>query len=58
MNAVNTDGATPLHDAVKRGELTVVEELLSVGAHVDVKAMSGSVILHYLYVTMLKMYIH
>lgn len=32
MNKVNSKGYTPLHDAVKRGVLEVVTELLAYGA--------------------------
>ena len=38
--AVNCSGATPLHDAVARGNLSIVDELLKDGANdaVDYKA--------------------
>jgi len=40
VNKVNSKGYTPLHDAVKRGDLEVVTELLAYGADsaLDVKA--------------------
>lgn len=41
VNAVNVDGVTPLHDAVIRGDISVIEELLVSGASVSIRASSG-----------------
>ena len=41
VNAVNGDGASPLHDAVSRGELSIVEELLESGASTSIRPHSG-----------------
>lgn len=41
VNAVNNDGATPLHDAMARGEVGVVEALLEAGAVTSIKCRGG-----------------
>ncbi|XP_064621643.1 uncharacterized protein LOC135484263 isoform X2 [Lineus longissimus] len=41
VNAINSQGATPLHDAVKRGSCPEVEELIFCGADPTIKATSG-----------------
>ncbi|KAK2181799.1 hypothetical protein NP493_375g01012 [Ridgeia piscesae] len=41
VNAVNADGATPLHDAVHRGSVSVVKELLHSGALTNIAAVTG-----------------
>ncbi|XP_076312660.1 uncharacterized protein LOC143226079 isoform X1 [Tachypleus tridentatus] len=41
VNTVNGMGATPLHDAVQRGDIRVVEKLLDAGANPFVKAVKG-----------------
>ncbi|XP_043220663.1 uncharacterized protein LOC122381028 isoform X4 [Amphibalanus amphitrite] len=41
VNAVNADGATPLHDAVRRGQLDVIEELLQSGGNPLARATEG-----------------
>ena len=41
VNAVNADGATPLHDAVHRGSVSVVKELLHSGALPNIAAVTG-----------------
>ena len=41
MNAVNNEGATPLHDAVHRGDVHIVEELVLSGANPTIKALAG-----------------
>ncbi|CAH1790961.1 unnamed protein product [Owenia fusiformis] len=40
-NAVNSYGATPLHDAIMRGDVDIVEEILLSGADIHKKATSG-----------------
>ena len=32
VNALNTSGASPLHDAVLRGHISIIDELLKFGA--------------------------
>ena len=41
VNAVNAEGATPLHDAVRRGHLDVIEELLQSGGNPLARATEG-----------------
>ena len=41
VNAVNTDGASPLHDALNRGEMSIVEELLEAGASTSIRPHAG-----------------
>ena len=41
LNAYNSEGFTPLHDAVKRGEAGIVEELLNYGANIDLQITQG-----------------
>ena len=41
VNLQNIYGATPLHDAVNRGDPDVVQELLMSGAATDIRAQSG-----------------
>jgi ankyrin repeat protein len=43
VNKVNSKGYTPLHDAVKRGDLEVVTELLAYGADSALDVKAGSV---------------
>lgn len=43
VNAVNTEGCTPLHEAVTRGDEEVVEELLIHKADPTLKIMIGYV---------------
>ena len=45
VNAMNADGITPLHDAIKRGDVESVEVLLKSGANVNIKAYKGLVLL-------------
>ncbi|GAB6020638.1 hypothetical protein CHUAL_003309 [Chamberlinius hualienensis] len=40
-NAINCYGATPLHDAIMRGEPDIVEELLRHGANPNIRPKSG-----------------
>ncbi|XP_076162883.1 uncharacterized protein LOC143144407 isoform X2 [Ptiloglossa arizonensis] len=42
VNAINGCGATPLHDAVNRGDVTICQELLQAGANPLVKASNGT----------------
>ena len=44
VNVVNGSGATPLHDAIVRGNLEVIEELLLCGADIKLAGTEGSVI--------------
>lgn len=41
VNAVNGCGATPLHDAVNRGDVTICQELLQAGANPLIRATKG-----------------
>lgn len=41
VNAVNSLGDTPLHDAVARGDIDVVEELLRAGANPFIRSIKG-----------------
>ena len=41
MNAVNADGATPLHDAIHRDDVSVIKELLHSGALSNITAVTG-----------------
>jgi ankyrin repeat protein len=41
VNAMNSCGATALHDAVLRGDKDIVEELLHSGANPLIQAMRG-----------------
>lgn len=41
MNAVNSWGATPLHEGIDRGDLDVITELLNGGADLDIRATRG-----------------
>ncbi|XP_038071711.1 uncharacterized protein LOC119740462 isoform X2 [Patiria miniata] len=41
INAANVDGATPLHDAVARGDVGIIYELVSNGANRYAKAKKG-----------------
>lgn len=41
MNSVNSLGVTPLHDAVVRGDIHVIEELLRAGANPCIRAIKG-----------------
>lgn len=41
INAVNACGATPLHDAVVRGNEDIVEELLRAGANTNIQGISA-----------------
>ena len=43
VNAINGDGATPIHDAISRGDMEITEELLLAGASVNVRPHDGSV---------------
>ncbi|KAK9298691.1 hypothetical protein QLX08_008058 [Tetragonisca angustula] len=42
VNAVNGCGATPLHDAVNRGDVAICQELLQAGANPLVRATKGT----------------
>ncbi|XP_033324995.1 uncharacterized protein LOC117219738 [Megalopta genalis] len=42
VNAVNGCGATPLHDAVNRGDVAICQELLQAGANPFVRATKGT----------------
>lgn len=48
VRAVNASGCTPLHDAVKRGDVQAVTELLMHNSDPMAKVMCGLVILFYL----------
>ena len=39
----NAQGCTPLHDAVNRGDMEIIQTLLEFGADPSIKATSGSV---------------
>lgn len=41
VNAINSDGTTPLHDAVLRGDVDIVKELVAHGADINAKATGG-----------------
>ena len=41
VNCVNSLGDTPLHDAVARGDIDVVEELLRAGANPFIRSIKG-----------------
>ena len=41
MNAINHLGETPLHDAVKRGDVALVRRLLQYGADPAIKTGNG-----------------
>ena len=41
VNVINSDGSTPLHDAVARGDKEIVAELLKHGAIVNVIPFQG-----------------
>lgn len=41
VNAVNADGATPLHDAIHQGNVSVIKELLHSGALTNIAAITG-----------------
>ena len=41
INSANVDGATALHDAVSRGDVAIVSELVRKGAKTTVKAKKG-----------------
>jgi ankyrin repeat protein len=41
VNAMNSCGATALHDAVLRGDKGIVEELMQSGANPLIQAMKG-----------------
>lgn len=41
VNIKNAQGATPLHDAVNRGDIEIIQILLEYGADPTVKATSG-----------------
>lgn len=43
MNAMNSCGATALHDAVLRGDDDIIEELMQGGANPLIQAMKGYV---------------
>lgn len=43
MNATNCDGTTPLHDAVKRQDVSIVQELMVYGADPTICAIKGCV---------------
>lgn len=47
VNAVNSCGATPLHEAINRGVKDVCSELLNNGADVYVKAHKGFVLIFF-----------
>lgn len=44
MNAMNSCGATALHDAVLRGDKDIVEELMQSGANPLIQSMKGYVL--------------
>lgn len=46
VNAVNGCGATPLHDAVNRGDVTICQELLQAGANPLIRAIKGYIIIY------------
>lgn len=41
LNVYNARGLTPLHEAVKRGDAGIVEELLNYGANIDLQVATG-----------------
>ena len=41
VNLVNSDGHTPLHDAINRGDMGIIEELLAANAATNIKATQG-----------------
>lgn len=41
VNSVNSLGVTPLHDAVARADIDVIEELLRAGANPCIRAIKG-----------------
>lgn len=41
VNSCNSEGATPLHDAVARGDPTVIESLLDHGANPHIQCQKG-----------------
>jgi ankyrin repeat protein len=44
VNAMNSCGATALHDAVLRGDKDIVEELMQSGANPLIQSMKGYVL--------------
>jgi ankyrin repeat protein len=50
VNAMNSCGATALHDAVLRGDKDIVEELMRSGANPLIQAMKGCALMCVLYV--------
>ena len=41
MNVFNARGLTPLHEAVKRGDASIVEELVNYGANLELQVSLG-----------------
>lgn len=47
INATNANGEVPLHDAVKRGDIEIIKELLTNGADVNVQPFKGYIYYKY-----------
>ena len=43
IDATNSDGATALHDAITRGNMDIIEELVKAGASTTIRATNGLV---------------
>ena len=41
IDATNNDGATALHDAITRGNMDIIEELIKAGASTTIRATNG-----------------